>query len=173
MNIEKITAAIRDIPDFPQPGIVFKDIAPVLSDPDVFRASVDLFVERHKEAALDKIAVIEARGFLFGAAVAYQLGVGIALVRKKGKLPFTTVEATYDLEYGSAAVEMHTDAVAAGERVLLLDDLLATGGTAVAAAGLIEDLGATVVEVDFLIELSFLDGREKLKGYEVFAPVVY
>ena len=173
MNVDPLKKAIRDIPDFPKKGIIFKDITPVLSDPILFKMAVDLFADRQKKAAIDKVAVIESRGFLFGAAVAYKLGLGIVPIRKKGKLPYKTVEATYDLEYGSATLQMHVDAVKKGERVLLIDDLLATGGTAAASAKMIEDLGAQVVEIDFLIELAFLKGRDKLTRYSVFAPVVF
>jgi len=173
MSVEQIKAIIRDIPDFPQEGVLFKDITPILSDPALFKAAVDLFVERHRESGLDKIAVVESRGFVFGSAVAYLLGVGLVPIRKEGKLPAETVNATYQLEYGTATVEMHRDALQAGERVLLLDDLLATGGTAAASAGLVEKLGATVVEVDFLIELAFLNGREKLVSHQVYAPIVF
>ena len=173
MSIERLKAAIRDVPDFPEKGIVFKDITTVLIDPETFKMAVDLFVDRHRGAAIDKVAVIESRGFVFGSAVAYELGLGLVPVRKKGKLPAETIEATYDLEYGTATVEVHKDACTAGERVLLLDDLLATGGTAKASAGLIEQLGAEVTEIDFLIELGFMNGREKLAGYEIFAPIVF
>jgi adenine phosphoribosyltransferase len=173
VNVEKIRAAVRDIPDFPKPGILFKDITPILADPALFRAAVDIFVQRHHDGKITKIAAVESRGFVFGAAVAYLLGVGLVPIRKKGKLPYSTIDATYDLEYGTATLEIHKDAVKAGDRVVLIDDLLATGGTAVASAGLIERLGASVVEVDFLIELAFLNGREKLKKYKIFAPVVF
>ena len=172
MNVE-LKKAIRDIPDFPKQGIIFKDITPVLSDPALFKTAVDLFVDRQANARIDKVAVIESRGFLFGAAVAYRMGLGIVPIRKKGKLPYKTVEATYDLEYGSATLQMHVDAVKKGERILLIDDLLATGGTAAASAKMIEGLGGTVVEIDFLIELAFLKGRDKLARYPVFAPVVF
>ncbi|HEY8241705.1 MAG TPA: adenine phosphoribosyltransferase [Kiritimatiellia bacterium] len=173
MTIDQIKAAIRDVPDFPKPGILFKDITPILSSPELFKASVDLFASRHKKNKPDKIAAIESRGFLFGAALAHQLGVGIVPIRKLGKLPYKTIEASYDLEYGSATLQVHEDAFRSGEKVLLIDDLLATGGTARASASLIEKLGAKVVEIDFLIELAFLDGRKKLNGYEIFAPVVF
>jgi adenine phosphoribosyltransferase len=171
--IDTIKAAIRDVPDFPKPGILFKDITPVLSDPDVFQAAVSLFEERHRGKGLGKIAVIDARGFLFGAALADRLGVGIVPIRKKGKLPYKTYEETYDLEYGSATLTVHQDAFPNGERVLLIDDLLATGGTAAASAKLIEQAGGTVAEIDFLVELTFLNGRDKLTGYAVFAPIAF
>jgi adenine phosphoribosyltransferase len=173
LNIEEIKAAIRDVPDFPSPGIVFKDIAPLLAEPLLFRSIVDHFAERHRDAGLHVVAGIEARGFVFGAALAYALGVGFVPIRKKGKLPWHTVEASYDLEYGSATIEMHQDAITPGARVLLIDDLLATGGTAAAAARLVRDLGGTVVEIDFLIELAFLEGRKQLSGHILYAPLVY
>jgi len=170
---EQLKAAVRDVPDFPIPGILFKDITPILGDPRLFRAAVGLFAERHAARPPDRIAVMEARGFLFGAALADRLGVGLAVIRKKGKLPYRAVEASYALEYGTATLQLHEDAVRPGERVLLLDDLLATGGTAAACAGLIERLGGRVTEMDFLIELAFLRGREKLTGRTVFAPIVF
>lgn len=173
MNVERLKAAIRDVPDFPKQGILFKDITPVLADPALFKLAVDTFVERYKGQKIDKVAVIDARGFLFGSAVAYRLGAGIVPVRKKGKLPYKTIEESYSLEYGTATLAMHVDAIRRGERVLLLDDLLATGGTAAATAGLIEHLGGAIVEIAFLIELAFLKGREKLTKYKVFAPIVF
>ena len=173
MSVEALTQAIRDVPDFPKPGIVFKDITPILSDPALFAAAVGVFVQRHCDAKLDKVAAIEARGFLFGAAVAHELGVGLIPVRKKGKLPSITIEASYDLEYGSATLEIHSDAVSSGDRVLILDDLLATGGTAAATADLVRTLGGNIVEIDFLVELAFLNGREKLGRVPVFAPIVF
>lgn len=165
--------AIRDVPDFPKKGIVFKDITPILRDPKLFHAAVELFAERHVHKLLDAIVAIDARGFLFGAAVAYKLGLGIVPIRKKGKLPHETIEHSYDLEYGSNTVAIHTDALHPGQRVVLVDDLLATGGTAQAAAHLVEKLGAKVVEIDFLIELAFLKGREKLKPWRLYAPIVF
>lgn len=173
MSLDRVRTAIRDIPDFPKPGILFKDITPVLHDPALFKASVDDFVARHQGGRIQRIAAIESRGFLFGAAVAYRLGVGIVPIRKKGKLPYKTVEQTYDLEYGTATIEAHVDAFKPGERVLLIDDLLATGGTARAAAQLIEKLGGAVEEIDFLIELAFLKGRDQLTKYRVYAPIVF
>lgn len=173
MGAKRILKAIRDIPDFPKKGIIFKDITPVLLDPKLFRKAVKIFASRIKGQHIDKIVAIESRGFLFGAAVAHKLGLGIVPVRKKGKLPYKTIEVSYDLEYGSATVEMHADALKRGERVVIIDDLLATGGTARAAAQLVKKLGARVVEIDFLIELAFLQGRKKLKGYKVYAPVVF
>lgn len=173
MSLEQIRAAIRDIPDFPKPGILFKDITPILRDPSLFQAAVKLFAERHRGRMIHRIAAIESRGFLFGAALAYELGIGLAPIRKKGKLPYRTIEETYDLEYGTATVEAHEDAFLPGESVLLVDDLLATGGTAQAAARLIERLGARVLEIDFLIELTFLEGRKRLAPHPVFAPITF
>jgi adenine phosphoribosyltransferase len=173
VSVEAIRRAIRDIPDFPVKGILFKDITPVLGDAALFRAAVDLFAARHAGSRVDVVAAIEARGFLFGAAVACRLGTGVVPIRKKGKLPYKTVEASYELEYGSATLQMHVDAIARGARVLVMDDLLATGGTASAGAGMIRDAGGEIVEIDFLVELAFLKGRERLAGWPVFAPIVF
>ena len=171
--MDQVRDAIRDIPDFPKPGILFKDITPVLSDPALFRYVISFFASRHQGAPPDRIAGIESRGFIFGAALADRLGVGFIPIRKKGKLPAETLDATYDLEYGTATLEIHKDALRPGERVLLIDDLLATGGTAKAAAGLIEALGGVVMEIDFLVELSFLNGCNQLANQTVFAPIIY
>lgn len=172
-GIEDIRAAIRDVPDFPKPGIIFKDITPVLGDSELFAAAVKIFVDRHIGRGIGRIAAIDARGFIFGGAVAHELGVGFVPVRKKGKLPYRSIEESYDLEYGSATLCVHEDAFEKGEKVVIIDDLLATGGTAGAAVKLVESAGGTVASVDFLVELAFLRGREKLAGYEVFAPVVF
>lgn len=174
MSTELIARLIRDIPDFPKPGIVFKDITPVFQDPAGLRAAVDLFAERWEGRGVQRIVGIESRGFLLCSAVAARLGVGCGLIRKKGKLPWRTISRSYDLEYGSATVEAHTDMVQPGMRVAVVDDLLATGGTAEAAVGLCRELGATVVEVGFLIELGFLPGRKRLldAGVEVFTAIV-
>ena len=171
--VEKLRAAVRNVPDFPKKGIVFKDITPVLSDPDLFRASIDLFLERCRGRDIDKIVGIDARGFLFGSAVAYELGLGFVPIRTCGKLPYTTDTAKYSLEYGEAEMEMHTDAVTKGERVVLVDDLLATGGTSAAAAALIRNGGADLVEAQFLIELEFLEGRKRLEPTPVTAFLKY
>src|SRR3954447_23154911 len=160
--IEKLRAAVRNVPDFPKKGIVFKDITPVLNDPVLFRASIDLFLERCRDLQIDKVVGIDARGFLFGSAVAYELGVGFVPIRKRGKLPYKTEIAKYSLEYGEAEMEMHIDAMAPGEQVVLIDDLLATGGTSAAAAALIKKVGGHLTEAIFLIELGFLKGRERL-----------
>lgn len=170
---DKIRQAIRDVPDFPKPGILFKDITPVLKDPTLFREVVSCFTERVRSLHPDKLAAIESRGFLFAAPVASELGLGLVPVRKKGKLPWDTLEESYALEYGTATLEVHKDAFSKGERVVIIDDLLATGGTAAASARLVERLGAEVVELQFLVELAFLEGRKRLSGYGVFAPVVF
>lgn len=162
---ENIKAHIRDIKDFPKEGIVFKDITPALGDEKCFREIIDAFAARFKDKKIDKIAVIESRGFLLGAPLAYKLGCGLVLLRKPGKLPYDSIKESYDLEYGSAALEIHTDAVKKGERVLVIDDLLATGGTAVAACKLINKLGAEIVAASFLVELGFCSGRAKLEPY--------
>ncbi|MEP6672158.1 MAG: adenine phosphoribosyltransferase [Chthoniobacter sp.] len=166
-DLQLLSAAIRDVVDFPKPGIVFKDITPVLSDPALFRLAVDCFAEAAQALEVEKVVGIDARGFLFGAAVAYKLGLGFVPIRKKGKLPWQTRSAAYTLEYGEAVVEMHTDAVRPGERVVLIDDLLATGGTAAAAVKLLELMGAQLLEAQFLIELDFLKGRENLPSDRV------
>ena len=168
-----IRNAIRDVPDFPKPGIIFKDITPVLNDPKLFQQAINLFVARVNKIGADKIAVVESRGFLFGAPVANSLGIGLVPIRKKGKLPYRTIEESYALEYGTATLEVHEDAFNKGDRVVIIDDLLATGGTALASAHLVEKLGAQVVEFEFLVELAFLDGRKRLNGYNVYAPIVY
>lgn len=168
-----IESAIRNVPDFPKPGIQFKDITPVLADGRLFSGAMDLLLEGVRAESLDKIVGIDARGFIFGAAAAVKLGIGFVPVRKKGKLPWTTHEQSYDLEYGSNTMAVHIDAVHPGERVLLLDDLLATGGTAAATVQLLETLGAKIVGLNFLIELKFLDGRARLSGYPVRSLVAY
>lgn len=164
---------IRDIPDFPQPGIIFKDITPLIGDAEGFRSAIDQLAEACKGKAIDSVVALESRGFLFGAPLAYKLGLGIVPVRKQGKLPSETFRMEYDLEYGTNVVEIHRDALAPGERVLIADDLLATGGTALAAAKLVERLGAVVVGLLFLVELTFLHGREKLTDYEVTSLIQY
>lgn len=172
-SLEKLAAAVRDVPDFPKQGIVFKDITPILSDAQLFRASIDLFVERCRGKQIDKVVGIDARGFLFGAAVAYALRVGFVPIRKRGKLPYKTERASYTLEYGEAEMEMHIDAINRGERIVLVDDLLATGGTSAAAAALIEKTGGELLEAQFLIELDFLKGRAKLAPTPVVSFLRY
>jgi len=169
----EIEAAIRNIPDFPKPGIQFKDITPVLADPKLFLGSIDLLVEPFKPGSVDAVVGIDARGFIFAAAAAVRLNAGFVPVRKKGKLPYQTHEQEYALEYGTATVAMHVDALKPGNRVLLIDDLLATGGTAAAAAALVKRLGAEILEIAFLIELGFLGGRKKLQDYPVRSLIVY
>lgn len=161
-DLQKLRAAVRDVADFPKPGILFKDITPILSDAELFRIAIDAFVAECRPLNVDKIVGIDARGFLFGAAVAYALGVGFVPVRKKGKLPFRCQSAAYQLEYGEAVVEMHEDALLPGERVVLIDDLLATGGTAAAATLLIRQIGADLLRILFLIELTALGGAARL-----------
>jgi adenine phosphoribosyltransferase len=170
---DTIKAAIRDVPDFPKPGIMFKDITPILQDPGLFRCAVDLYCDVCKASGATAVAAIEARGFIFAGAVCERLGLGLVPVRKKGKLPYHTYEQSYDLEYGSATLAVHRDAFKPGARVAVLDDLLATGGTAAATAKLVEMAGGKVVALAFLIELAFLGGRAKLSGYPVHAPVVF
>jgi adenine phosphoribosyltransferase len=171
--LEKLRAGIRDVPDFPKKGIIFKDITPILSDRVLFRTSIDLFVERCRGKKIDKIVGIDARGFLFGSTVAYELGVGFVPIRKRGKLPYKTEIAKYSLEYGEAEMEMHIDAMMRGERVVLVDDLLATGGTSAAAAALIAKVGGELLEAQFLIELEFLNGRKKLESTPVISFLKY
>ena len=168
-----IAAAIRNVPDFPNKGIQFKDITPVLADAKLFAATIDHLIGNHKPGSVDAVVGIDARGFIFAAAAALKLGCGFVPVRKKGKLPFDTHEESYDLEYGSNTIAIHIDAVKHGKRVLLIDDLLATGGTAAAAANLLKRVGANILEINFLIELGFLKGRDKLKGFPVRSIVVY
>jgi adenine phosphoribosyltransferase len=168
-----LRTGIRDVADFPKKGIIFKDITPILSDPGMFHASIDLFLERCRGKKIDKIVGIDARGFLFGSTVAYELGIGFVPIRKRGKLPYKTEIAKYSLEYGEAEMEMHVDAMMAGERVVLVDDLLATGGTSAAAVALISKVGGQLLEAQFLIELEFLDGRKKLQPTPVVSFLKY
>ena len=172
-TVEEISKAIRNVPDFPKTGIQFKDITPVLADARLFAGTIDLLAGKFKPGMVDAVVGIDARGFIFASAVALKLGAGFVPVRKKGKLPFKTHEQDYALEYGSATVAIHVDALKPGARVLLVDDLLATGGTAGAAAALVSKLGAKILEISFLIELAFLSGREKLKDYPVRSLVTY
>jgi adenine phosphoribosyltransferase len=169
----EIEKAIRNIPDFPKPGIQFKDITPVLADARLFAGVIDLLANKFKPGDVDAVVGIDARGFIFAAAVAVRLGAGFVPVRKKGKLPYQTHEQDYALEYGSATIAIHVDALKPGSRVLLVDDLLATGGTAAAAAQLVRKLGAQILEIGFLIELSFLNGRDKLQGFPVRSVITY
>lgn len=173
MELDRVKALIRDVPDFPQEGIVFKDITPLLADPIAFSTVIDLIVVHFGRGNVDKVVGIEARGFIIASPVAYHFGAGFVPVRKKDKLPWNTEAAEYELEYGTATLEIHQDAVAAGERVLVVDDVLATGGTARATAQLVERIGGKVVGIACLIELGFLNGRDKLQGYDVFTLLTY
>lgn len=164
---------IRDVPDFPKPGIMFKDIMPLLQDPNALRYTVDTLAEFSAAKNADVILGAEARGFILGAAVAYSIGAGFVPARKPGKLPWQVTTAEYELEYGFDTLEMHIDAIKPGQRVIIHDDLLATGGTARAKVELVERAGATVVGLAFVIELGFLEGRKKLAGYDVFSLVTY
>jgi adenine phosphoribosyltransferase len=174
---EYLKSHIRTVPDWPAPGVQFRDITPLLQDPRVFRVLIDAFVHRYMHPALrpDVVAGLDARGFILGSVVAYELGLGFVPIRKKGKLPFTTVEETYELEYGSATVELHTDAVKPGQRVLLIDDLIATGGTMMAGKRLLEKLGATVIEGAAIVDLPELGGSQRLRDahLQLFTLVAY
>ena len=174
LNMDSIKAKIRDIPDFPKKGIVFKDITPLLNDPKLFHKVIDIFTERYRNEKIDRVVGIESRGFIFGAVLAYKLECGFTIVRKTGKLPYRTIKKSYDLEYGSDHLEIHEDSIQPGQRVLIVDDLLATGGTCLAVTELIQQLQGNIVGLAFLIELAFLKkGREKLKNYDVFSIVQY
>ena len=166
-------ALIRDIPDFPKPGILFKDITPVLSDPEALTELIDVQAAQAQGFGAEIIVGIESRGFLFGVPIAYKLGLGFTPVRKVGKLPHKTIQQEYALEYGTNTVEIHVDSIQPGQRVVIVDDLLATGGTAEAAAALVEKLGGVVAGYIFLIELSFLNGRDRLKGRSIASLVTY
>jgi adenine phosphoribosyltransferase len=170
---ESLKAHIRDVPDFPKPGILFKDITTLLRHPRALRQCLDLLTVQCGDLAIDHVVGIESRGFIFGSALADRLGVGFVPARKPGKLPAKVVKCTYDLEYGTDCVEMHADALEKGQRVLIVDDVIATGGTAGAVGKLVESMGATVAAFAFVVELSFLNGREKLGGREVRSLIVY
>jgi len=171
--MDRLEARIRDIPDFPKPGIVFKDITPLVKDPASLRLAVHNLMRPFQGQDITAVAGMEARGFIFGSLVAWELGVGFVPLRKPGKLPYDVQSVAYDLEYGSAGLEVHIDAVAQGDRVLLIDDLLATGGTARASCDLIESLGAEIVGCAFVVELDFLKGRENLHKYQVHSLLHY
>jgi adenine phosphoribosyltransferase len=173
MATTDLAAKIRDVPDFPKPGIVFKDIMPLLADPAALAETVDRLAAWAEPRQPDIILGAEARGFITGGALAYKLGCGFVAARKPGKLPWTTVTARYELEYGFDALELHADAITAGQRVLVHDDVLATGGTARAKCELVEQLGGEVVGVVFIIELEFLSGRDRLTGYDVHSLISY
>lgn len=171
--MEELKKAIRDIPDFPKKGIIFKDITTLLKDKNHFRKALDILAERYKKQPVDYIVGIESRGFIFAAALAYILKAGFIPIRKKGKLPGTTIDVTYELEYGTDTLSMHCDAIEPGSKILLIDDLLATGGTTKAAAQLITKAGGTIIGIAFLIELSFLNGRKGLEGYDLYSIISF
>jgi adenine phosphoribosyltransferase len=173
VDIEAIKKLVRDVPDFPEQGIVYKDITPVLADPIAFSTIIDLIVVHFGRGNVDKVVGIEARGFILAAPVAYHFGAGVVPVRKLGKLPWATVSEEYSLEYGTATLELHQDAVQPGERVLVVDDVLATGGTAKAAVSLVERIGGNVCGIACLIELDFLNGRDKLVDHDLFTLIRY
>ncbi len=172
-TVEEICAAIRLVPDFPKPGIQFRDITPVLRNPKLFAGTIELLAGQYREANADVVVGIESRGFIVGAALAYALGVGFVPIRKKGKLPHRVQSAAYSLEYGTDSIELHVDAIQNGQRVLLVDDLLATGGTMSAAVQLVRSLGGNIAGIGFLIELAELRGREKLPNLPVFSLVTF
>ena len=170
LNLAKI---IRDIPDFPKKGIIFKDIAPLIGDPQAFRKVINLLAKKYQGKKIDKIVCVESRGFIFASALGYKLGIGIVPVRKPGKLPYKTVKETYALEYGTDTLEIHVDAFKKGARVLIIDDLLATGGTVKACTNLVRKLGGKVAGIGFVIELGFLHGKDKLKGFDVYSIIKF
>ena len=173
MDVETLKGMIRDIPDWPSPGVSFKDITTLLRDPLAFRFAVTEMASRFRDREIDAVVSAEARGFIIGAALAYELGVAFVPVRKKGRLPHKTISASYKKEYGEDTLHMHEDGILKGERVLLVDDLLATGGTMAASIELVKQLGGKIAGVCFLIELSYLKGRERLKGFDVFSLIKY
>ncbi|HSA59871.1 MAG TPA: adenine phosphoribosyltransferase [bacterium] len=171
--MERLRQRIRDVPDFPKPGIVFKDITPLLADVRSFQTVIDLFARRYAEKTVDAVVAVESRGFIFGAALAYRIDAGFVPVRKRGKLPYKTEAIEYALEYGTDRIEIHQDGLHKGSRVLVIDDVLATGGTAKATCDLVQKMGGQVIECAFVIELGLLNGREKLKGHEIFSLLQY
>ncbi len=171
--VEQLKRSIRDVPDFPKKGILFKDITTLCKDPLMFQRMVDLMSHRYVGKGIDLVVGIEARGFVVGAALAYKLGAGVVLVRKPGKLPYKTHKATYTLEYGEDSLEIHQDAISKGQKVIIADDLLATGGTAGAVIDLVEKMGGEIVECSFIVELKELNGREKLKPHSVFSLITF
>jgi len=171
--MERIKNAIRDVPDFPKPGILFKDITPVLQDPALFSLVIDALTERYRGRGIDKVAAMESRGFIFAAPLCREIEAGFVPLRKRGKLPWKTRGETFDLEYGTETLEIHQDAIIPGEKVLLLDDLLATGGTAEASVKLVQDSGGELIEALFVVELLFLAGRKRLGGIPVHSLVTF
>jgi len=171
--VEGLKAKVRDIPNFPKDGIIFKDITTLLSDSEAYRKAIDGLAQNYAGKEIDLVVGVEARGFIISAALSYKLGAGLVLIRKPGKLPYLTHRAEYTLEYGTDELEMHRDAIKPGQKVLIADDLLATGGTITAAADLVKMLQGDIVGMCFLLELTFLNGRERLKGYDVFSLIQY
>jgi adenine phosphoribosyltransferase len=173
MTTDELKSKIRNVPDFPIKGVMFRDITTLVKDKAAFKYVVDQLYERYKDKKIDQVIGIESRGFIFGGALAHRLGCGFVPARKLGKLPSETIEESYELEYGRTSLQMHIDAIKKGDRVLVLDDLLATGGTIRATANMVERLGGTIVEIAVVIELSFLKGRDKLKNYKIYAMLDY
>jgi adenine phosphoribosyltransferase len=169
----ELATLIRDVPDFPIEGIMFKDITTLIRDEDAFREVIDWMTDQYADSRIDCVVAVEARGYIFGAPLAYKLGVGFVPIRKPGKLPAKTISESYELEYGTNALEIHEDGIEPGQRVLVIDDLLATGGSARAAVNLVERLGGEIIGVAFLVELDFLHGRDKLEGYDVLSLIHY
>ncbi|MDQ2787547.1 MAG: adenine phosphoribosyltransferase [Chloroflexota bacterium] len=172
-SAEHLKQYIRDIPDFPQPGVLYRDITPLLANPAAFKNVLDALATQYQDAAVEAVVAVESRGFIFGAPLAYLLGVPFVTARKFGKLPYATISVAYQLEYGEAIIEMHTDALTPGQRVLIVDDLLATGGTTAATVALVEQLGGDVIGIAFVIELTFLNGRKRLGDHDIFALIQY
>lgn len=173
MTVEELKKKIRDIPDFPKPGILFKDITPLLKDKQAFKDAVELLAKPYLNRKIDLVAGIEARGFILAGALAYSLNAGAVIIRKPGKLPAETISSVYQLEYGQDSIEIHRDAIMPGQKVLLVDDVLATGGTMLAAIELVKKLGGKIEDIAFLIELEFLKGRERLKEYPFTALIKF
>lgn len=171
--MEELKKYIRDIPDWPKPGVMFRDITPLLKNGPLFQQMIDLLAKRYQNKAINLIVSVEARGFILGGPLAYKLGAGIVPVRKPGKLPYRTVRITYELEYGTDALEIHEDAIKPGDRILIVDDILATGGTVAAVINLLKKLPGQIVEIVFLAELTYLHGREKIKDYPAFSLIQY
>jgi adenine phosphoribosyltransferase len=171
--VERLKQEIRSVPNFPKEGILFRDITTLLKNQSTLKEAIDIFADRHRNEGIKKVVAVESRGFILGTPLAYLLGAGFVPVRKKGKLPAETYQASYELEYGTDHMEIHKDAIERGEKVLIIDDLLATGGTAAATVELVKNFGAEIAGIDFLIELTELGGREKLKGYDIFAVIQY
>jgi len=173
LTVDDLKKKIRDIPDFPQKGVLFKDITPLLKDPTCYRRAIELMASRYRDRNINLVVGVEARGFMLGAPVAYELGAGIVPIRKAGKLPHRTLKAAYQLEYGRDQLEIHQDAIQPGDRVLIIDDLLATGGTVGAVITLVEQLKGQIIGLAFLVELTFLEGRKKLPGFETYSLIQF